>query len=73
MNCNLEECYDLEEDPGETHNLASSEPEAMLELKMKYNDFVLEIGRDSVTMKDSVSEVPDALREKLEKLGYLNK
>ena len=63
----------MEEDPGETHNLASSEPEAMLELKMKYNDFVVEIVRDSVTMKDSVSEVPDALREKLEKLGYLNK
>lgn len=63
----------MEEDPGETHNLASSDPEAMLVLKMKYNDFVVEIGRDSVTMKDSVSELRDALREKLEKLGYLNK
>ncbi|MBL7178430.1 MAG: hypothetical protein ISS66_21620 [Desulfobacteraceae bacterium] len=73
MNCNLEGFYDLEEDPGETHDLASSDPEAMLELIVKYNDFVLEIGRDSVTMKDSVSEAPDALREKLEKLGYLNK
>jgi arylsulfatase A-like enzyme len=68
-----EEFYDLKNDPGENDNLASSEPEAMLELRRKYNDFVAEIGAGSVTLKDSVTDVPDELREKLEKLGYLNK
>jgi len=34
---------------------------------MKHHDFVLEMGRDSVTMRDSVSEVPDEFREKLKK------
>jgi arylsulfatase A-like enzyme len=68
-----EEFYDLENDPNEFHNLASEESEAMLEMKVKYNNFVSEIGNESFTLKESVSEVPDSLREKLEKLGYLNK
>jgi hypothetical protein len=43
----------------------------MLELEMKYNDLVYVNGRDSLIMRDSVSEVPGVLRGKLEKLRYL--
>jgi hypothetical protein len=48
------------------------EPEAMFEIEMKYNDSVSDVGSDSVTPEESTGNMPDELRKKLDRLGYLN-
>jgi len=66
-----EEFYDLTNDPGETRNLAPLQLEEMLELKMKYSEFISETGAGSVALEDAVGDAPPELREQLRALGYI--
>ncbi len=62
------ELYDLQDDPGETRNLASAQPALAAELAGLLADW-----REVVTLPDSLSvrpELSDADRRKLHSLGY---
>jgi len=69
---NREEFYDLAADPEEKRNLASLQPEEMLELKRKYFGFVEEMGRRGLSVEDSIKSAPSELRDQLKALGYLD-
>ena len=60
-----EELYDLAHDPGETRNLAASEPARVAGLRQQ-------IQRRFAGMKNRLrqQEVPEELKKQLEALGY---
>jgi tetratricopeptide (TPR) repeat protein len=62
----IPELYDLAEDPGESHNLASSRPEAVKAMRSTLAGF------DSIDGTIRRTEETDETRARLEALGYLS-